>query len=139
MLSEAYLRRGAAGGEGWQQDYEQALACLQQLLDRGYATFAVRQNAAVVLQYLDRYDEAEQQLLALEQDYPGDYRVYMRLALLYADREGAKPTEQRDYTAMCAAWRQAQQLYASASVQDAEMLRLEELANQLIAAGWALG
>ncbi len=138
MLSEAYLRRGAAGGEGWQQDYEQALACLQQLLDRGYATFAVRQNAAVVLQYLDRYDEAEQQLLALEQDYPGDYRVYMRLALLYADREGAKPTEQRDYTAMGAAWRQAQQLYASASVQDAEMLRLEELVNQLIAAGWAL-
>ena len=42
-------------------------------------------------------------LLALEQDYPGDYRVYMRLALLYADREGAKPTEQRDYTAMGAA------------------------------------
>ena len=99
----------------------------------------MRQNAAVVLQYLDRYDEAEQQLLALEQDYPGDYRVYMRLALLYADREGAKPTEQRDYTAMGAAWRQAQQLYAGASVQDAEMLRLDELANQLIAAGWALG
>ncbi len=39
---------------------------------------------------------------------------------------------------MGAAWRQARQLYASAAVQDAEMLRLEELAGQLTAAGWAL-
>ena len=138
LLSEAYLRRGAAGGEGWQQDFEQALACLQQLIDRGYATFAVRQNAAVALQYLDRYEEAEQQLLALEQDYPADYRVYMRLALLYADRESARPTDQRDYADMGAAWRQARQLYANAAAQDVEMLRLEELVGQLTAAGWQL-
>lgn len=132
QLSEAYLVKGGqlgATAEGTAY-YEKALDCLQQLLARGVSTFAVRQNTAVTLQYLDRFDEAEQMLIPMLTDFPADYRVPMQLALLCADRERAK-TDAADYTAFGEYYRQAQQLYQSAAAQDGQMLQLEEIAGQL--------
>ena len=98
---------------------------------RGQATFAVRQNAALVLEYLNRFEEAEELLLQLQTDYPQDYRPPMRLALLYADREGTKPLESRSYDQFEAAYQQAQSLYSTSAAPDSDMVRLQELAAQL--------
>lgn len=138
MLADAWLRRASVSDADRNSCYNQALGYLEELIQRGYTTFQVRQNAAVVLQYLDRFDEAEAQLLALAEDYPADYRVPMRLALLYADRQGDLPAEQRDYAAMAECWQQAQKLYDAAAVQDPEMVRLQELVQQLQQLGWDL-
>lgn len=136
QLAEAYLSKSAQTGADSHSCYESALSCLQQLMDRGYTSFEIRKNAAVTLQYLDRFDEAEQILLPMLTDFPSDYRVNMQLALLCADREGTKDTGSRDYTAFGTYWQEAQRLYKNAAVQDSEMLRLEQIAQQLHDLGW---
>ncbi len=138
MLAEALLRKVSEEPERSQELYQQALELLQGLLERGFATFTVEQNTAVVLQVLDRYEEAESLLLEMEQRYPADYRVAMRLALLYGDWEGSLAVNQRDYSKMAASWQRARQLYEAAGVQDSEMLRLEEMVKQLEQLGWNL-
>lgn len=136
-LSEAYLAKSAQPGEDSLACYESALNCLQQLMDRGFSSFAIRKNAAVTLQYLDRYDESEEILKRMLEDYPTDYRVNMQLALLCADREGAKAAADRDYADFGVYWRDAERLYQNAAVQDSQMLQLEELAKQLEDLGWS--
>lgn len=139
MLSETYISQGAQPGADTTACYEKALNCLEQLLARGYVSFAVRQNQAVVLEYLDRFDEAEAALTGMLADYPYDYRVPMRLAMLYLDMAGERTDDgarQTLYTQAAQQYEAAQQLYASASVQDSEMLRLADMMTQLQAAGW---
>ena len=139
MLAEAYISQGAQPGVDTAACYEQALACLQQLLDRGYATFAIRQNQAVVLEYLNRYAEAEEVLTAMLRDFPQDYRVPMRLALLYVDEASANDDDAARrvlYAQAAEQYAAADALYEAAAEQDSEMLRLQELMAQLQAAGW---
>ena len=131
LLSETLIRLAGLDESRRQASYEEALSCLEELINRGQATFAVRQNAALVLEYLDRFDEAEALLLQLQQDFPQDYRPPMRLALLYADWEGTKAPELRSYDAFASACQKAMDLYSSASAPDSEMTRLQELAAQL--------
>lgn len=138
MLSEALLRKANEDPQQRQELYQQALSLLEELLAKGYVTFTVEQNTAVVLQVLDRYEEAEALLMEMEQRYPGDYRVPMRLALLYGDLEGSRETDQRDYSRMAECWSEARRLYQAAGVQDSEMIRLEEMVAQLEQLGWDL-
>ena len=130
VLAEALLRQAAADPAQQQSCWEEALSCLQELMARGQATFAVRQNAALVLEYLDRFDEAEEVLLQLQQDFPQDYRPPMRLALLYIDRESGKAAGQRSYGAALEQYEAAEALYP-ADAADSDMIRLRELASQL--------
>lgn len=138
MLSEAYISKAAQPNADPAACYEQALACLQQLLDRGYATFAIRQNQAVVLEYLDRFDEAQTVLNGMLTDFPYDYRVPMRLALLYADQAGEQSSDadRRALYAQAAAQYEAAAALYDSNTQDGEMLRLSDLIAQLQAAGW---
>ena len=131
LLSETWIRRAGLDSALREESYEQALSCLQELMARGQAPFAVRQNTALVLEYLGRFEEAEEVLLQLQEDFPQDYRPPMRLALLYADREGNRTAGERDYTEFETAYRQAVQLYDPSAAPDSEMTRLEELAAQL--------
>lgn len=130
LQAEALMRLAVQNPDNSQASYEQALACLTALIDRGQATFAVRQNAALVLEYLDRFQEAESLLLQLAADFPQDYRPPMRLALLYSDWESAKPPEQRSYDRLRACYEQARQLY-SGITPDGEMVRLEDIVTRL--------
>lgn len=139
MLSEAYISKAAQPGADANTLYEQALTCLQQLLDRGYSTFAIRQNQAMVLEYLNRFDEAAAVLQAMLTDFPYDYRVPMRLAFLYADEAGEAQDDssrQALYAQTVEQYQAAAALYDANTQQDSEMLRLEDLISQLRAAGW---
>lgn len=125
QLAEALIRRASYDPDSRQESWEEALACLEDLTARGQGTFAVRQNRALVLEYLDRFQDAEAALLELCRDFPQDYRPAMRLALLYADWESGKPPEERDYAPMKAAYRTAAELCTAAET-DPDMARLEE-------------
>ena len=131
MLAEAFMRKALLEPETRTDSYETALGYLNDLMGRGQPTFAVRQETALVLEYLERFDEAEAVLLALQTDYPSDYRPPMRLALLYADWESRKPAQQRNYQAMLAQYQQAEALYPEDGTPDSDMLRLRELAAML--------
>ena len=125
LLAETLIRQGGT------DSYERALDCLEELMNRGQATFTVRQNAALVLEYLDRFGEAEALLLQLQADYPQDYRPPMRLALLYADWEGSKAPAARNYSQFQTAYQQALSLYAASDAPDSNMVQLQELAALL--------
>lgn len=130
LLAEAWIRKASAAPEQREACYEQALSLLQDLMNRGQATSTVRQNAALVLEYLDRFGEAEEILLRLREDYPADYRPSMRLALLCFDREGDKAPAERDFTAAMDYYREAEELYPPNGA-DGDMIRLRELAGAL--------
>ncbi|MBE6658123.1 MAG: tetratricopeptide repeat protein [Ruminococcaceae bacterium] len=136
MLSEVYMRQYSAADGGDKSSLERALACVEQLVGRGYTTYTILQNRAVLLQYLERYDEAETVLKQLAEDYPNNYRVPMRLAMLIVDREGKKPSASRDYSVFGVYLEEARRLYKINNVQDSEMLRLEDIAAQLSEFGW---
>lgn len=139
MLAEAYISKAAQPNTDAAAYYNKALSCLEQLESRGYSTFAIRQNQAVILEYLDRFDEAEAVLNDMLADYPYDYRVPMRLGLLYADEAGelSDDAERRAlYQKVAENYETAQQLYKNAAAQDAEMVRLDDLVVQLQNAGW---
>ncbi len=129
LLAEALIRRASAQPERRAESYEQALGLLQDLMNRGQPTLTVRQNTALVLEYLDRFDEAEALLLRLREDFPMDYRPSMRLALLCFDREGEKPAGQRDYSLALEYSREAEEL-CPPGVADGDILRLRELSGQ---------
>ena len=136
MLSEAYIRQYTVSNGQNVTALERAHGNLTQLISRGYVTYAIMQNNAVVLQYLGRYDEAELCLKEMLDDYPNNYRVPMRLAMLYIDREGKKAINERDYTEFGQYLAKARTLYKNSAVQDSEMIRLEDLAAQLKEYGW---
>ena len=112
------------------QCWEEALECFQQLISGGQAGFAVQQNTALCLEYLNRFDEAETILLQLRSEFPMDYRPPMRLALLHADIESGKDTAQRSYDMVKAYYDEAAALFP-ASGSDGDMVRLEELVIRL--------
>ena len=93
-------------------------------------TFAIRENAALVLEYLNRFSEAEQILLDLQTDFPSDYRPPMRLALLSWDVQSNTPAESRSFDAFRTYYQQAKSLY-NGTTPDNDMVRLDEFAAQL--------
>lgn len=138
-LAESWIQLAVLEPQRFEEAYENALSCYQQLEIQGGENFVVRQNIAVIKQYLDRFQEAEQDFLNLQNDYPNDYRVPLSLALLYADYQSTLPNENRDYTDFWECYNRAQKLYDSAKnvgVSDAKMLQLTDVADQLIVAGW---
>ena len=108
-------------------------------MDSGRGNILTGLNLAVVQQNLGEYEEAEGRLLALRDQYPSDYRVYMRLSFLYAGWQSRKPAEERDYAGALANYDLAAQYYEQAVASgetDDEMLRLEALMEQLRLSGW---
>ena len=128
-LSDALFRLAPVQPEESQNCYERALACLNELMARGQPSFAVRQNAALALEYLDRFQEAEELLRQLQSDYPKDYRPPMRLALLYADQYGASLEDVPEFAEL---YKQANELYDPSGVPDSDMNRLQELARPYV-------
>lgn len=122
-LIEAYLRSGNASGTA--ASYEKALALCESLMDRGMAPLSVRLNAALALQYMGRAGDALAVVEQAVEDYPNNYRSYVRLALLCLDQQV------RDYDRAKEAYAQAVSLYSGAGVQDSEMAYLTSAMNDL--------
>ena len=113
----------------WDQPNVQSRRCLEVARKYGKPVTVMEPCKGGTLVNLPK--EAEELLLQLQTDYPQDYRPPMRLALLYADREGTKPLESRSYDQFEAAYQQAQSLYSTSAAPDSDMVRLQELAAQL--------
>jgi serine/threonine-protein kinase len=142
-LADAYVRDAVNNrDEAKAADYyKKAAAAFQELLDNGYETFQLRQNLAIVHQHTGNLAAAEEALLALQKDYPDDYRVSMRLCYLYADIQAQTPNEQRNYARTAASFEAAWALYEEQTkdgYSDPEMLMLEEMMEQLAQGGWLM-
>lgn len=138
-LADAYVHGAQSGEVDATEYYLAAINCFAMLAERGYAPFHIRQNLAVLYQQTGNFDAAEATLLGLEEDYPQDYRVPMRLAYLYADVQAARPNLSRDYAGTKQAYLRAMELYqanAAPGESDPEMLMLDSMISQLRQGGW---
>ena len=139
MLAQLLSEKAQADPAGSDACYREAESCLQTVLDQGQGNILTALNLAVIQQNLGEFEQAEQTLLPLCQQYPTDYRPYMRLAFLYADWQAQLPVEARDYSRVQQYAAQADQYYQQAvanGASDLEMTRLDGLLEQLRASGW---
>ncbi|MGI6010692.1 MAG: protein kinase domain-containing protein [Ruminococcus sp.] len=139
-LGAASTRYGAQAGESESvQSYQEALRCYETLVTLPSPSFNDQMNLAVVRQILGDYQGAREQLLSMEQTYPDDYRVYMKLALLECVIQGNLEENSRDYSQANAYYQQAEQYYESvrnSGKSDDEMQNLENVIQELKNKGW---
>lgn len=134
-LAEAYTRKAKNDEQEADDCYQKALVLFQSIYDSGYVTYQLQQNMAILYEDMDRFDEAEELLLQMAQDYPKRYEVYKRLAFLEADRQQMKENIDRDYTQMKEYYEKAKEKYSDKE-QDMEMSMLENMIRELEEGGW---
>lgn len=134
-LASAYARKAQADTAHAQEYYEKALMMFQNIYDNGYVTYQLRQNMAILYEDMDRFEEAEEVLLQMAQDYPERYEVYMRLAYLEADRQQMKENMDRDYAGMYGYYEKAKEMYAGKET-NVEMDMLDVMIRELMDGGW---
>lgn len=134
-LAGAYVRKAQTDEAYAQEYYEKALAMFKRVYDGGYVTYQLRQNMAILYENMDRFDEAEDTLKQMAQDYPERYEVYMRLAYLEADRQQMKENVDRDYVKMYEYYEKAKELYEGKE-QNMEMDMLDTMIQEIRDGGW---
>ena len=95
-----------------------------------------RLNKAMALQGLGQYEESASVLDALAKDYPDQYRVPMRQAMLVIAEQGAKDRDQRDYSDFTVYYETAEKLYQKSGATDSNMNQLESINQDLKDQGW---
>lgn len=96
-------------------------------------------NIANLYQRLKDYSNAERFLLQAEAVEKNNYKVYLRFALLEADRQGTLSEDKRDYKRVKDYYDKAAVLYRPETVKgvsDPEMAQLESLIEKLKDGGW---
>ena len=139
MLVDIQLQQAAADKQNAEQNYKKAEQLLRELVESGYATISTKLNLATVLQALNQYQEADDILTELAQQYPLDYRFDMQRAYLLIDWQGTKPAEKREYQLADDCYESAVQKYRQAQAngtEDAQMTVLKNLIDQLYTSGW---
>lgn len=134
-LAEAYARKARADETQADTYNGKALALFQSIYDSGRVTYQLQQNMAILLEDMQRFDEAEDMLLQMAKSYPQRYEVYKRLAYLEADRQQSLENEDRDYNKMFEYYEGAKERYDE-NTQDTEMQMLDSMIQELKDGGW---
>ena len=134
-LAEAYTRKAQTDDSQAGIWWEKALGLFLSLYKQGYVTYQLQENIAILYENLDLFDEAEEFLLRMTENYPKRYETYKRLAYLEADKQQMEKNEDRDYIQMQSYYEEAQKLY-SGKEQDQEMDMLDIMMQELRDGGW---
>ena len=134
LLGEAYHEKAVLQGNN-PELLEKSINEFQQILDVGYERPYLYRNIAILYQTLERYDESEKTLLEMTEKYPKEYTGYLQLALLYAERENEKPSEERNYTKTVENYELALK-YSPNGQQTVELQPLINLINELKTNNW---
>lgn len=136
-LADAYLNK-AANAEGTEASdyYQKVIDTYDKLSDSSYMTYASRLNQALAYQELGRFDDASNSLDSLASDFPDQYQVPMRQAMLLVMKEESLPNESRDYSEFKTYFDKAESLYKASGANDASMGQLEGIYSDLQTKGW---
>ncbi len=121
------------------ENYDKAIELFSLILEDGFTHFHIMQNLVVIYQRIDNFDSAETILADMEELFPGDYRVYMQMAFLTADKQSLLPNEQRDYSLFEQYYNNTISLYEQNTNEtglNSEMQQLETIMQQLTEHGW---
>lgn len=89
-LGEAYARKAKQSPEYAREYNQKAVECYETLIASGDISYNTRMNLVTLYQTLEQYSKAEEMLTTLETEYPNDYKVHMRYALLLCQIESEK-------------------------------------------------
>lgn len=134
-LADAYARKAQSGEQYEQEYYAKSLSLFESLRERGYLTWQLQENMAILYENLNRFDEAEALLLQMAEQYPERYEAYKRLAYLEADRQQEKENADRDYLKMRDYYELAKEKYPEDG-SDLEMEMLDRMMQELSEGGW---
>lgn len=138
-LGEAYAREALQGGAEADDLTVKALECYTALINANAATFNDCINTVTLYQMQKAYPEAIDLLEQLKTKYPDNYKIYMKLALIYCDMESEKANDDRSYVMVKDYYTRAQTLYApekNKGISDSEMQNLENIMEQLYEQKW---
>lgn len=132
MLADAYIRKGNSDVLNSKLWWGKAVKCFETLINRGDTDFTLMQNCAILYHQIGNYDKAESMLLNMEKKYPEDYRVYMRLAFLYADEQLLIQNENRNYSKVKEYYDKAEKLYEKSSKNGKSDPEMQKLNNMIL-------
>ena len=136
QLADAYTRKAQTDAGNSGVYYEKALQLFQDLYNRGYATRQIMENIAIIYQQQGEFEQAEQTLFQLTDQYPDDYRGYKRLSFLEADKQQHLANESRNYARMRDYYNKAVALYQKQGTEDTEMFMVQKVMEDLQRGGW---
>ena len=93
------------------------------------------ENIAIIYQALGEYEQAEQMLFSMADQYKDSYISYKRLAFLEAEKQQVKENQDRNYNRMKEYYDRAKELYGDQDT-DQEMQMLENLIQDLRDGNW---
>ncbi|MCM1124573.1 MAG: protein kinase [Eubacterium sp.] len=134
-LAESYARKAVRDEDSADVYFQKALHLFQEIYEKGYVTYQLQENMAILYENMDEFEEAEKILTQMSENYPQRYEIYKRFAILEADKQQMKDNEERDYKQMAAYYEKAKELY-SGKEQDMEMEMLEQMMQDLEDGGW---
>lgn len=116
---------------------QKALDIFEAMINSGYSSFQVKENMAVIYGNMGLYDKADEILLALVDEYPGNYEIYKDLAFIEIYKQDALEIIDRDYRQFKIYYDKAVEL-ADTNSDDDELEMLRRAAEDLQNGGWAL-
>mgnify|MGYP005797516549 CR=1 FL=1 len=134
-LADAYVRKAEADEEHRQDYYQKALEKFLLLYENGYSTRQMMENIAIIYQELGEYEQTEEMLFSMAEQYPDSYISYKRLAYLEAEKQQVKENRERDYSRMKEYYDRAKELYGDQDT-DQEMQMLDNLIQDLVDGNW---
>lgn len=134
-LADAYARKAQMGEQYEQEYYTKSLSIFSSLYERGFLTYQLQENMAILYENLDRFEEAETLLLEMAERYPDRYEVYKRLAYLEADWQQEKENADRNYLRMRDFYELAKEKYPDDG-SDMDMEMLDQMIQELADGGW---
>lgn len=134
-LADAYVRKAQADQTQADIYYEKALELFKQIYDKGYITYQLKENIAILYESMGRFEEAQELLLSMAEEYPTRYEVYKRLSYLEADKQQSIDNRNRDYGPMKSYYEKALELYGDRET-DEEMGMLKALMQEVRDGGW---
>lgn len=140
-LGAAYMRYVNQLSDSAERDEytRKSAECYQTLTSGIQNTFNDGMNLAICYEMLGEYDLEENTLSAMEKNYPDDYRVYMREALMHFSVESEKEESTRDYAIVETYYEKALTYYEHAKnsgESDENMQYLESVISELKQKGW---
>lgn len=134
-LAESYAKKALQDEGVADTYYQKALELFKEIYEKGYVTYQLQENMAILYENMDEFEETEKILTQMSVSYPQRYEVYKRFAFLEADKQQMKENEERDYGQMAVYYEKAKEMY-SGEEQDMEMDMLDNMMQDLEDGGW---
>lgn len=135
-LGELYFELYNDGTKSYISD---AWVCYEELYNSGYAQLNDLYNLVSCYMESGKLRKAEELLLSMEDDYPDEYKIPMRLAYVCFRQQNEKTSSSRNYKEMKRYFEKAKDICGRREISwkaDSNMLQLEELIHQLEVQGW---